>query len=131
MNFNNQFYTLASTHMTGLPNYAAYQPESLINTQLQKQNQINSSWKHRQYLQRNAKDIMKHNTMEHIQASGNNPYIIVPDNISTTNIPYTFKNVHDTSSPAFGLNDSDLKRNYMIKERINSRMIAPTIPTNF
>lgn len=131
MNFNNQFYTLASTHMTGLPNYSAYQPEALTNTQLQKQNNIKSSWKYRQYLQRNARDIMKYNTVEYIQSSGNNPYIMVPNNISTTNVPHRFKGVHDTSSPAFGLNDSDLKHNYMTKERINARMIAPSIPTNF
>lgn len=131
MNFNDQFYTLASTHMTGFPNYAAYQPESLINTQLQKQNKINSSWKYRQYLQRNARNIMKHNTIEHIEASGNNPYVSVPNNISTTNVPYRFKSIHDTSSPTFGLNDTDLKRDYTTKERINARLIAPTIPTNF
>ena len=131
MNFNDQFYTLASTHMTGLPNYAAYQPESLVNTQLLKQNQINSSWKHRRYLQQNANNIRKYNSMEYIQASGNNPYIMIPNNISTANVPYRFKGVQDTSSPAIGLNNTDLKRDYVTKEQINARMIAPTIPTNF
>jgi hypothetical protein len=127
---SNKFYTVNPTHMIGIPNYASYQPESFINTQIQKQNEINSSWKYRQYMQNNAKDIMKHNTMSYIQSSGNNPYIL-GNNTSNRNVPYSYKNIHDTSSPAFGLNNTDLKRDFMTREMINSRMIAPSIPTNF
>lgn len=132
MNSNNfnQFYTVTPTHMTGIPNYASYQPESFTNTQIQKQNNITSSWKYRQYMQQNAKEIMKHNTVEHIRSSGNNPYIL-SNNISSMNVPYLYKGIHDTSSPAFGLNNTDLKRDFMSREMINSRMISPSIPTNF
>ncbi len=56
---------------------------------------------------------------------------MIPNNISTANVPYRFKGVQDTSSPAIGLNNTDLKRDYVTKEQINARMIAPTIPTNF
>jgi hypothetical protein len=127
---SNQFYTVNTTHMTGIPNYASYQPESFINTQIQKQNKINSSWKYRQYMQKNAKDIMKHNTMSYIQSSGNNPYIL-DNNAANSNVPYLYKNIHDTTSPAFGLNNTDLKRDFMTREMVNSRMIAPSMPTNF
>jgi hypothetical protein len=133
MNFSNHssnYYTLTPTELCGIKNYSSYQPESIINQQIQEHNNINSSWKHRQYLQNNAKQIMKYNTMEYIYSSGNNPYVVT-NKIQSPNIPLMYKNIHDTSSPAFGLNNSDLKRDYMTKESMNARMIAPTIPTNF
>ena len=133
MNFSNQFsnyYTLTPTELCGIKNYASYQPESIINQQIQEQNNINSSWKHRQYLQNNANQIMKYNTMEYIYSSGNNPHILT-NKVQSPNIPLLYKSIHDTSSPAFGLNNSDLKRDYMTRESMNARMIAPTIPTNF
>lgn len=124
------YYTLDSTDMRGIKNYSSYQPESQVNQIIQQENKLNSSWKYRQYLQKNANDIMKYNTMQYMYTSGNNPHAVT-NKTPSNNIPFMYKNIHDTSSPAFGLNNSDLKRDYMTKESINVRMIAPTIPTNF
>jgi hypothetical protein len=136
MNLNDAFgvshndYTITPTHMYGIKNYASYQPESVMNQQIQQENKLTSSWKHRQYLQNNANQIMKYNTMEYMYSSGNNPHVVC-NKTPSKNVPYVYKNIHDTSSPAFGLNNSDLKREYMMKESMNARMIAPSIPTNF
>ena len=93
---------------------------------------LTSNWKYRQYMQKNANQIMKYNTMQYISASGNNPYAVL-NNLPTNKNPILYSSIHDTSSPAYGLIgiDSDLKKDYMTKERMNARMIAPTIPTNF
>jgi len=136
MNLNDTFtishnyYTLEPTHMRGIKNYSSYQPESKLNQVIQQENKLNSSWRYRQYLQKNANDIMKYNTMQYIYSSGNNPHAVT-NKTPSRNVPFLYKNIHDTSSPAFGLNNSNLKRDYMTKESINARMISPSITTNF
>lgn len=65
-----------------------------------------SNWKYRQFLQSNATQVMKNNTMQAIRSSGNNPY--------AQNMP-------------FNQPPSDLKQSYMKSRRIKSTMVAPTI----
>jgi hypothetical protein len=73
---------------------------------------------------------MKYNTMQSINASGNNPYTLL-NTKPIQNTPYLYNSIYDTSVPAYGFKNSDLKQNYMTKEQIKSRMISPSIPTNF
>jgi hypothetical protein len=81
-------------------------------------------------MQKNANDIMKFNTMQAINTSGNNPYTLLNTN-PVGNSPYLFNSVHDTSSPLYGFKNSDLKQDYINKTQMKSRMISPSIPTNF
>jgi hypothetical protein len=73
---------------------------------------------------------MKYNTMQSINASGNNPYTVLNTD-PVGNTPYLYSSIHDTSNPAFGFRDSDLKQDYMTKEQMKARMISPSIPTKF
>jgi hypothetical protein len=110
-------------------NYSSWQPEAVINEQIQKEAGIKSNWEYRQYLQNNANNIMKYNTMESIYASGNNPYTLV-NNETSKNVPFLYTSTHDNSQPKYGFNNSDLKMNYLTREQLQSRMIAPSISTN-
>ena len=122
----NKMFTIES-----IPNcIVSSQQEAEINNKILSQSNITSNWKYRQYIQNNANQIMKYNTMEYIYNSGNNPYPIT-DNHVTNNIPYNFHSIHNTNGPSFGTNNSDLKQNYIAKEQLNARMIAPSISTNF
>lgn len=89
-----------------------------------------SNWQYRQQLQNNANNIMKFNTMASMNESGNNPYTIKNTN-PTNKSPRLYKSIYDSSSPNYGLRNSDLKQDYVTKEKMNARMIAPTIPTNY
>jgi hypothetical protein len=91
-----------------------------------------TNWQYRQYIQKNANEIMKYNTMQTINASGNNPYTLLNTN-STQNTPYLYNSLHQepSSIPAYGFRNSDIKQNYMTKEQMKSRMISPSISTNF
>ena len=81
-------------------------------------------------MQKNSNQIMKYNTMQSINESGNNPYTVL--NTSPTNSsPFLYNSTQDTSSPAYGFRNSDLKQDYVTKEQRQARMIAPSIPTNF
>jgi len=124
------YYTIENTSdLKNIP-YNLWQPNSLTNMKIIEGAKINSNWKYRQYLQKNAKEIIKYNTMQTINSSGNNPYTIL-NNISTENIPYLYNSIHDTNNPKYGYINSDLKSNYIDKQRIKSRMVAPSISTNF
>ena len=126
---NNTYYTMPPLMCDGR-NYSSWQPESVVNDQIKQDAGINSNWKYRQYLQKNANTIMKYNTMETIQASGNNPYA-VDNKVPSANTPYLFSSTHDTSSPAFGLNATDLKQDFMTKQRNSAQMFSASIPTNW
>ena len=125
MDFNKQYYTIQPL----TPGYNSWQQDSKINQQIITDSNITSSWKYRQYMQKNANDIMKYNTMQTINASGNNPYTLL-NTQPTQNTPYLYNSVHPAQN-SIPYRNSDLKQNYITKEQMKSRMISPSIPTNF
>ena len=110
--------------------FSSWQPESVINSKIQKQEGIQSNWDYRKYLQNNAQNIMKFNYMNSVNDSGNNPKTYT-NNQSSSNTPFVFQSTYDTRTPNYGYNNSDLKNNYLTREQLNARMIAPSISTNF
>ena len=112
-------------------NYSSWQPEAVINQRIQKQENIQSNWQYRQYLQQNGLQIMKYNSTEACYDLGLDPHT----NTNTTpssNVPYVYKSAFDTSKPGFGYCNSDLKNPYLSREQLNLRMVAPSInPANF
>lgn len=121
---NTTYYTITPTD----PLESSWQPDAIVNNKIQTESGIMSNWKYRQYIQNNANHIMKYNTMEYIYASGNNPYAIT-NKIPSSNTPFRFSSLYDPSSPNYGLNNSDLKQDFIKKQQINGRMVAPSIPT--
>ncbi len=113
-------------------NYYTIQPTKpeIIHNAIVSDSGITSNWKYRQYIQKNANEIMKSNAMDYINSSGNNPYTLMNTN-TVGNTPFLYSSVHDDSQPLYGYKMTDLKQSYLTKERMKSRMIAPTIPTNF
>lgn len=129
MNSNsNKFYTM---NMTSRVN-PDFQPQATLNNNILQDSNITSNWKYRQYIQKNANQIMKYNTMETVSASGNNPYYGTDPNQSTANMPHLYTSLHSTSSSQNQNQnqDSDLKRDFLNKQRFNARMVSPSIPTN-
>lgn len=113
-----QYYTIE-------PLYQAEQPSNIITS-----SGITSNWKYRQYMQKNANDIMRCNVSDYMLASGNDPFTLI--NTSPVNdTPILFNSIHDNKKTPCGYPQSDLKSNYITKERMKSRMVAPTITTNF
>ena len=128
----NNYYTIEPNQEFQTTAYSLWQPDSTTNQKILVNSGINSNWNYRQYMTKNANQIMKHNSMDYINTSGNNPFTIM-NNESVNKSPYlltSFQNVN-SSSPIVGFNNSDLKQDYVTNERLKARMIAPTIPTNF
>lgn len=104
--------------------FASYQPEAIINNKIIKDAGIKSNWQYRQYLTKNANQIIKQNFNE---ASSNIGYINrYNDNVSIETTPYLYKSFDDTTKP-IGYQSSDLKNLYLSREQLDSRRIAPTI----
>ena len=103
-----------------------WQPQAVFNNNILQDSNITSNWKYRQYIQKNASQIMKYNSMESISASGNNPYYGTDTNQSTANIPHLYNSLQSQSK---GYN-SDLKQDFLNSQRIKARMVSPAIPTN-
>ena len=126
---NHTYYTIDPQQDFQGMSYSLWQPEGATNKNIQQDNGIHSNWKYRQYMQKNANQIMKYNTMQTIHDSGNNPYSVLNNHI-TNNQPYLYNSIHDTNNPEYGFRNSDLKQDYMKKQQMKSKMVSPSIPTN-
>ena len=114
-------------------NYASWQPEAVINKRIQLEENIQSNWHYRLFLQQHGTKIINYNTEESCYMLGvpyakknNNENDPVQKNPSD-NVPFRYRNIFDTSKPGFGYCNSDLKNPYLSREQLNARMIAPTI----
>ena len=105
---------------------ASWQPEGVLNSHLVKELGIHSNWEYRQYLTKNAKDIMKYNC---IQASTDSGYLKrygELDQSATYSTPYVYHDFNDNTKPN-GYESSDLKDLYLSREQLQSKMVAPEI----
>jgi len=107
-------------------NYASYQPEAVINERIQQQNNINTNWKYRQFLTKNASDIINFNTQEACYTLGLSPHV-TSDATPSSNVPFVYKSTFDTTNPGFGYSNSDLKSPYLSRVELQARMISPHI----
>ena len=116
-------------YYTILTNDVVYQPESIVNSKLQQQSNIKSNWDYRKFMQQNATNIMKHNTYEAINSSGNNPYANIIGGETDTN-PFLYLSTHDSRSAKLSHPNTDLRQSYLEKEQFKSRMISPSMSLN-
>ena len=94
--------------------FTDYSPNSILNDKIRNDNLINTNTKYKEFLTKNAKNIMKHNfdyagTVE----LGNN-------------YPYTFTDVHDKTIPN-GYQNSLPKNIYLSREKLMSNQVRPLI----
>ncbi len=104
-------------------NFSSWQPEAVVNQRIQAAEKINSNWNYRQYLQQNAKQIMKYNSMESCYELGLDVHATT-DKTPSSNVPYLYNSF---SKPVSVNNTSDLKSHYLSREQLNARMISPSI----
>jgi hypothetical protein len=109
--------------------FTTYQPESVINKRIQKQENIHTNWSYRQYMQHNGLEIMKYNSLESCYELGLDPSTKT-NNTSSPNVPLLYHTSFDTNKPGYGYSNSDLKNPYLSREQLNARMISPSISMN-
>jgi hypothetical protein len=107
-------------------NYASWQPDAVINKRIIVKEGIQNNWDYRKFLQKNGEKIMMYNNKLACYDLGMDPHIRT-DKTPSDNVPHKFKNIFDTSNPGFGYCNSDLKKPYLTREQLNSRLMAPSI----
>ena len=129
---NNQYSEFPPMMKDGRSIVSSWQPESHINKEIKKQNNIKSNWEYRQYLTKNAHNIMNKEFAEsandtgYNMKSGQKPNIQSNEVTGFSNYPYSFKSVLDETKPT-GYVESDLKTQYLTREQLQSRQISPVI----
>jgi hypothetical protein len=106
--------------------HSSWQPASNINDQIKKSAGINNNWQYRQYLQNNASSIIQYNSTNYCNELGLPRHIYTDKNV-TTNIPHRYKSTFDTTPPAYGYHQSDLKNPYLSRQQLQARKSAPPV----
>ena len=121
-------------------NFASWQPGGSRNANIRRKENISTSWQYRDYLTKNAVDIMKDNMMSacdqccacparypsvqsHSTTAAKNT--TTPDTVRNT-IPYLYKSCVEKTKP-FGYETSDLKNVYLSRQQLEMRMTTPII----
>ena len=113
----NNAYSNLPPMMSDGRNFTNLLPDEVINDSIKREAGITSNWDYRRYLQNNASHIIRQNSQSAVAATG---LIEEP----SANIPIIFFGRPKPTYPP-----SDLKTNYLSREQLNSRMIAPTVVT--
>ena len=94
--------------------FTDYSPSAMLNDKIRESNNLKSNITYKEYLIKNAKDIMNHN----FNTAG-------ITNLGQ-NIPYTFNDVNDSTIPA-GYETSQPKNMYLSREKLVSNQVRPLI----
>lgn len=121
---NNKYAGFPPLMSDGRTITASWQPEAVMNEHLKKSVNVETNWQYRQYMTKNAKDIMKYNCLEYSNDAG---YIKRYSDISSGNhsTPSFYSSLFDENKRDGKM--SDLKQNYLSREQLQSRMVAPEI----
>jgi len=106
-------------------NYASWQPGAVINENIRHQNKINSNWKYREFLTKNADTIIKQNQKDSCDQCGYCP-INNKSVVENNGSPYLYNSPFEKSQP-YGYEDSDLKNIYLSRNELEARMVSPAI----
>ncbi len=120
---NNRFPVFPPLMQDGRSIVSSWQPEAIINDRIVKNHGIQSNWQYRQFLNKNAKEILDHNFQDACNDTGFN---VVNINYSPYGPPYRYGSIEDRTLP-LGVQDTDLKEVYLTREQLEARKVAPEI----
>jgi len=104
-------------------NYASWQPGAAINNDIRNSANIISNWDYRNYLMKNADNIIRLNQLESCNNCGCCPPANQSDKSSPaigpqqTSVPYLYTSCSSRDQP-FGYENSDLKQLYLSREQL-------------
>jgi hypothetical protein len=123
---NNKYEGFPPLMSDGRTVTASYQPEAVLNEHLLKEIGVENNWQYRQYLTKNAKEIMKYNCIQTATDAGYlKRYADLSDG-SSHSTPFLYPTYENKQKPK-GYEDSDLKELYLTRDQLQARMFAPEI----
>ncbi len=112
---SNNIYINSPPLMSDGRNFASWQPGTEIDNTLKNLANINSNSKYREYLIKNADQIIKFNQSEACNNCGCCPYYSKEQ--ASSNSPYIYDSCLSKVKP-FGYEESDLKNLYLSREQL-------------
>ena len=106
-------------------NYADWQPGAAVNEEIRKDAGIKTNWEYRQYLTKNADQIMRTNQLAACNQCCACPARYGADR-PATGTPFLYSSCTETAKP-FGYENSDLKDAYLSSYQLNCRLTAPSL----
>lgn len=113
--------------------FVTFQPGCKVNHDIREKHGINSNIEYRKYLTNNADSIIEYNQKQCINMTGTVNVKPFFSQISETimgnqnkNTPYLYQSCQSNEKP-YGYEDSDLKKDFLSKQQLESRMISPSI----
>ena len=112
--------------------FTAYDSNEATEQKIKQAQGIQSNWEYREFLQRNATNIMSyentecyvnHGLVQGIASNSNKPSSVV----ATHNTPFLYTSTSDSRQPPHGYCNSQLKNMYLSRNELNARLIAPSI----
>ena len=109
--------------------FTAYDSNEAIEQKIKQTQGIQSNWEYREFLQRNASQIMNYENTECYLNHGLLPNVNSSKKTSTSgsNTPFLYTSTSDSRQPPYGYCNSQLKNMYLSRNELNSRLIAPSI----
>ena len=103
-------------------NFSNWQPVNTIDKSLQKENNLKTNWQYRQYLMKNADNIIKFNQLQSCNGCGYCPpkYNTVGD-VNNHGPPKFF----DCNNKNVGYESGDLKNMYLSRVQLQERLFVP------
>ena len=107
-------------------NYSSYQPGTVLDEKIKKQENIITNSDYRAYLQKNTDNIIKTNQLNACNECSSCPYVNknMHENIDTKNQQYIFNSILSNDQP-YGYENSDLKNIYLSRQQLEAKMHAP------
>ena len=100
-------------------NYTSWLPNAKMNEQIIKQNQLKTNGQYRNYLIKNATQIIKGNQKNACQGSSACAVQYNGPHAATT--PYLYQSTTDQTTP-FGYESSDLKETFLMKQNEQTKV---------
>lgn len=123
---NNKFENFPSMMNDGRSVQASWQPGTVVNKIIQKENGIQSNWQYRKYLAKHANEIRA----QHFQAACTDTGYSVRDhkNMKDTlyQTPQTYSSLHEPIKHR-GAGSSDLKELYLSREQLQAKQVVPSL----
>lgn len=120
---NNKYPIFPPLMADGRSVISSWDTESVLNSQIRKNNDIHTNWDYRQYLTKNANKLMEYNFNETANDTG---HIFLPESKNNSNSPLLYGSIYEKSAST-DMNNSDLKNIYLTREQLYSRKCAPSI----
>lgn len=128
---NNVYPSFPPMMQDGRSITSSWQPESIMNDNLIRENNITSNWQYRKHLMENSVSIIQRNFVEACNDTG---YTLREYNPQPFGSPVLFKTIDSsntmaTAAATFG-SPSDIKQLYLTREQLNSKKMTPSFNMN-